>query len=81
MYMWNNYLFDVQDTEKDNDYPGFDIPIFTEEFLDHNKGELIQFLTELCILLEQAIKWVYSCMQISRYSTGVSCSDFCSQFT
>lgn len=28
----------VQDTEKEADYPGFDIPIFTEEFLDHNKG-------------------------------------------
>ncbi|CAG2063406.1 unnamed protein product, partial [Timema podura] len=24
--------------EKDSDLPGFDIPIFTEEFLDHNKG-------------------------------------------
>lgn len=28
----------MQDTEKEADYPGFDIPIFTEEFLDHNKG-------------------------------------------
>ena len=24
--------------EKEADYPGFDIPIFTEEFLDHNKA-------------------------------------------
>lgn len=29
---------DVQQ-DKDNDFTGFDIPIFTEEFLDHNKGE------------------------------------------
>ncbi|XP_014477167.1 PREDICTED: high mobility group protein 20A [Dinoponera quadriceps] len=28
---------DVQQ-EKDNDFTGFDIPIFTEEFLDHNKA-------------------------------------------
>ncbi|XP_015602820.1 high mobility group protein 20A isoform X2 [Cephus cinctus] len=28
---------DVQ-PEKDNDFSGFDIPIFTEEFLDHNKA-------------------------------------------
>ncbi|PNF22509.1 High mobility group protein 20A [Cryptotermes secundus] len=27
-----------EDTEKEADYPGFDIPIFTEEFLDHNKA-------------------------------------------
>ncbi|XP_034947760.1 high mobility group protein 20A-like [Chelonus insularis] len=25
-------------SEKDNDFSGFDIPIFTEEFLDHNKA-------------------------------------------
>ncbi|KZC05823.1 High mobility group protein 20A [Dufourea novaeangliae] len=28
---------DIQQ-EKDNDFTGFDIPIFTEEFLDHNKA-------------------------------------------
>jgi len=28
---------DVQQ-DKDNDFTGFDIPIFTEEFLDHNKA-------------------------------------------
>ncbi|KDR10436.1 high mobility group protein 20A-like [Zootermopsis nevadensis] len=27
-----------EDAEKETDYPGFDIPIFTEEFLDHNKA-------------------------------------------
>lgn len=27
-----------EDTEKESDFPGFDIPIFTEEFLDHNKA-------------------------------------------
>nr|CAD7606644.1 unnamed protein product [Timema genevievae] len=27
-----------EEPEKDSDLPGFDIPIFTEEFLDHNKG-------------------------------------------
>lgn len=25
----------------DGEAPGFDIPIFTEEFLDHNKGNLL----------------------------------------
>lgn len=29
----------------DGEAPGFDIPIFTEEFLDHNKGKC--FLTNL----------------------------------
>jgi hypothetical protein len=33
----------VQDAEKETDYPGFDIPIFTEEFLDHNKGEILGY--------------------------------------
>lgn len=36
----------VQDTEKEADYPGFDIPIFTEEFLDHNKGASWRFNSE-----------------------------------
>ncbi|PSN52387.1 High mobility group protein 20A [Blattella germanica] len=27
-----------EDTEKETDFSGFDIPIFTEEFLDHNKA-------------------------------------------
>jgi hypothetical protein len=51
-YISKSYLkqlsfFDVQDAEKETDYPGFDIPIFTEEFLDHNKGELIHVLAEI----------------------------------
>jgi len=40
----------VQDTEKEADYPGFDIPIFTEEFLDHNKGASWRYNNErLCV--------------------------------
>lgn len=26
--------------KRDDEFTGFDIPIFTEEFLDHNKGKL-----------------------------------------
>ncbi|XP_043263228.1 high mobility group protein 20A [Colletes gigas] len=33
----NSEQNDIQQ-EKDNDFTGFDIPIFTEEFLDHNKA-------------------------------------------
>lgn len=34
----NSEQNDIQQ-DKDNDFTGFDIPIFTEEFLDHNKGK------------------------------------------
>lgn len=38
------FFQDVQQ-DKDNDFTGFDIPIFTEEFLDHNKGKKLQCVT------------------------------------
>lgn len=47
-----NFIQDIQQ-DKDNDFTGFDIPIFTEEFLDHNKGKtkciqkIIQILSDL----------------------------------
>ncbi|XP_011301487.1 high mobility group protein 20A [Fopius arisanus] len=34
----NNEPVEPPVTEKDTDFSGFDIPIFTEEFLDHNKA-------------------------------------------
>jgi hypothetical protein len=30
----------ANDGEEEEDLPGFNIPIFTEEFLNHNKGEI-----------------------------------------
>jgi hypothetical protein len=43
-------FFYVQDTEKEADCQGFDIPIFTEEFLDHNKGASWRYSSErMCV--------------------------------
>lgn len=39
-------LQDVQQ-DKDNDFTGFDIPIFTEEFLDHNKSKEVTLIMNI----------------------------------
>lgn len=52
IYFLNKIIFFVciQDAEKEADYPGFDIPIFTEEFLDHNKGASWRYNSErMCV--------------------------------
>lgn len=64
------FLLILQPEKDEEDFGTFDIPVFTEEFLDHNKSKLFQFClycNEMLIIMKKncdllMYKPVYVCV-------------------